>query len=147
MVKLRYVLSVLRAVLSHAPRGSLCLQVSNWTPLFSVQHWANRFPLMYAILRDPRNVGYRIAEMHDKGLVYNGLDLKIPGGESPVPSGEHQRRSEGIHNLCKARPASSLLDSLIFLEDFSAGARYQACNSGNSKHAEASRNYILDSKV
>jgi hypothetical protein len=93
---------------------------------------------MYALLRDLSTVGYRIAEMHDKGLAYNGLNLQTPGGECPVGGDEYQSRIEGIQNLRKRRPESSLLDGLIWLEGFQAGAKYRAHISGKSKREETS---------
>jgi hypothetical protein len=143
MIKLRYALSLLKAVLSRAPRGSVCLEVSSWAPLFSVQRWANRYPLAYALLLDLRSVAHRIAEMRDRGLAYNGLALIAPEREEHrVSADELQSRSEGIQNLSKARPWTALIDHLIFLEGFEAGARYQSRISDKSKHEETWRAII-----
>lgn len=139
MLRLRYALSILRAVLTRAPRGSLCLQVSSWAPLFSVQHWANRYPLAYALLRDLSSVGHRIAETHERGLVYNGLELRtLSSVECRTGADEYQNRIQGIQNLSKVRPWTTLLDHLIFLEGFEAGVRYQSRIVGKSKHEETS---------
>lgn len=144
-MQLRSSLSVLAALLTGAPRGSLCLQVSSGSPLFSVTRWANRFPLMYALLRDLRNVGHRIAETHERGLVYSGLDFEILAGGCRVGSSEYQHRIEGIENLRKARPWTTALDGLLFLEGFAAGAEphSRTQDADTSTHTETPCEIIL----
>jgi hypothetical protein len=146
---LRSSLSLLKALLARAPRGSICLQISNSSPLFSVTRWANRFPLAYALFRDLRSVGHRIAETHERGLVYNGLDFETLAGGCRVASSEYQSRIAGIRNLRKDRPWSGAWDGLLFLEGFAAGAALDNRTSGpdTSKHtASASHDYTREVK-
>ena len=128
MFRLRSILSTLAALLAGAPRGSLCLQVSKGSPLFSATRWANRFPLAYALLLDLGSLPQHILEMHETGMVYNGLDLQRVAGGCRVGSDEYQSRIEGIQNLKKIRPYVGLWESLLFLEGFRAGVAFRDRN-------------------
>jgi hypothetical protein len=93
---------------------------------------------MYALLRVMRSAWYRIAETHETGMAYNGLDFQTAAGGCRVGSIEYQHRIEGTQNLRTARPWTTGLDSLLFLEGFAAGVEH--CNriAGISKHTVAS---------
>jgi len=119
--------SLLAAFLLGAPRNSISRQVSTWAPVFSVQRWAYRFPLAYALWREFRNCFRRISNLHEIGALDGGLDLNH-GGESHSRAAECQVRSEGIQSLRKQRPWLSLFDELIFLEGLTAGLEFQRGN-------------------
>jgi hypothetical protein len=111
--------------LQRVPPNSLCLQVSRATGLFSVQHWANRFPVLYAALNELCSVPYRILYLRDIGALYNGLDLQKVAGECRVGSAEYRSRIQGIQNLEKHLPAATLSDALAFLVGHRAGVGYR----------------------
>jgi hypothetical protein len=114
-----------------APHNSLSRQVSNWAPAGSVQRWAYRFPLAYALWRELRNSLRRTSDLHEIGAVDTGLQMEMIFPRCRVGSDEYQARIEGIRNLQKGRPWASLFDELLFLEGLSAGLEFQhrSCKS------------------
>jgi hypothetical protein len=119
--------SLLAALLLGAPRNSVSRQLSSWAPVFSVQHWAYRFPLAYALWHELRNSLLRTAVLHEIGALDGGLDLHR-GGESHSRAAEQQVRIEGIRSLQKLRPWASLFDELVYLEGLTAGLEFQRRN-------------------
>jgi hypothetical protein len=120
--------SLLAALLQGAPRNSVSRQVSTWAPLFSVQYWAYRFPLAYALWRELRTVLRRTASLHEIGAVDNGLHLGNPSQESRASNDDYLAHIEGIRKLRKHLPWVTLFDDLLFLEGMKAGLEFRRRN-------------------
>jgi len=93
--------------------------------VFSACYLKWRFPLAYALWRELRSVPYRILEIHERGLAENGLHLgaqieTLPDG-SRSRDADARSRIEDIQNLQMARPWTTLLDHLLFVEGREAG--------------------------
>jgi hypothetical protein len=76
------------ALLSSARRSSVCLQASSWSPLFSVQRWACRYPTACALWRELRNAPLRTLSLHETGMAYSGLDFQSVAGAYPLGTNE-----------------------------------------------------------
>ena len=126
--------SFLAALLLGAPRGSLCHQASTWAPLFSVQRWSCRYPLLYELWCELCNAPRRILGLHEIGAEDNGIDLQVWGGrECRAGDAEYRSRSEGIQNLQKRRPWAGLSDVVTFLEGHAWGVEFAAHNQCKPK--------------
>lgn len=124
--------SLLAALLLGAPRNTLSRQASTWSGAWSGRSWSLRFPLAYALWRELRSLPCRILEIHERELAEEGLSLGAPMRTlSPGLYEEdvlYPARSEGIRNLRRVRPWSTILDGLLFLEGIEWAAKYLSCN-------------------
>lgn len=122
---------LLAALVLGVPRSTLYLQARRFggLRLLSAAWFRLRFPLAYALWRECRSLPFRIAEMHEKGLATEGLNLGAPLRTLAPGSYEedvfYQLRNEGISNLRQRRPWSGPLDGLIYLEGLAAAANYR----------------------
>jgi hypothetical protein len=92
---------------------------------YSARCLRQRFSLAYGLWRELNSLPHRILENHERGLSENGLHL---GAVIQIlPDGVRQRDADGhnriadIQNLQKARPQSTPLDRLLYLEGREAG--------------------------
>lgn len=118
--------SVLLALVLGAPANRLCPSYrATWRRRFSVSYLKWRYPLAYALWRELRSVPWRILETHERGLSDKGLNLGaviqiLPGGVRQRDADGHTRIAD-IQNLQMARPWTTLLDHLLYLEGREAG--------------------------
>jgi hypothetical protein len=118
--------SVLLALVLGAPSNRLCPSYrATLRQRFSTQYLKWRFPLAYALWRELNSLPHRILEIHERGLSDKGLNLGaviqvLPGGVRQRDADGHSRIAD-IQNLQMARPWTTLLDHLLYLEGREAG--------------------------
>lgn len=111
----------LRVVLASAPKDSICDQLARSAPLSSGQHWACRFPVLYALWRELSTVHRRILDQHAKGLFFEGLEPQKIAPECHPRDIQYQARIRGIEKLRMLRSWATLWDELLYLEGLADG--------------------------
>jgi hypothetical protein len=123
----RGALRVLWAALRGARKHTPMRQLSSYAKPWSVLRFQMRFGLLCELIRELRNVYYRIAEMHSKAEDEQGAKqtwLRV------FPKGQHhaayQARNLDIQNLRNRYPWLSAFDVELHREGFVGGWLWQS---------------------
>ena len=111
----------LRVALVSAPKDSICAQLARSAPLSSGQHWACRFPVLYALWRELRSLPRRILYQHEKGLFFSGLAPEKIAPECRLRDRQYQARIRGIEKLRRLQNWVTLGDESLYLEGLADG--------------------------
>lgn len=131
--------ALLMALLQGDRRNTLCRVASIRQRVSSGWWWKMRWPLMYALLREMRNLPLRILATHETGIdhlgVHMGCRKTLAHAGRPSNMGSHCR-SQDIQSLRDLFPWVTELDLEIFLLGRASGETCAADNSCTGEHID-----------
>ncbi len=138
----------LKALLLGDQRSTLRHGVSIWTRVSQVWYWSFRWPLTYALLREIRNLPFRILATHESGIDHLGVHMgqrRTLVLEGRIDHTGNRCRSADIQSLESLFPWVTLLDVEIFLLGRMVGEECRAHSDRlcTTEHAELLKTFFL----